>query len=239
MNEVINFFLVSYQRILPLLPPLISLILNLIKNFINGSIQDKKIQENDKINIINSICYDDERGKNNIRNSYIFFKLTHKTAPIHTINLIMNCRDPAEAIYIFSKAPNFIYIDNDKLCKPKSLLFFGKVINIILIVLSLTGFVLGFYLILLLFDPDISTIRNNDSNTWSIIVAITIAFVVILFVLNYIFLKKAILNIELIKRTENFYLNYQERMTASKFQGRITGRMKDRFSKFWGKNRER
>lgn len=88
-----------------------------------------KLEEID-ISILNEMKYYDisspnkidDTGKNNLKNSLIFRKITNKNAPIHIVNLIFNCYDPAEAIYIYSRATKYINFNNDyELEKPQIL----------------------------------------------------------------------------------------------------------------------
>lgn len=136
-------------------------VLKAVSSFVSRKIEDPKKKNIPKpeeldINIFNEIKYYDrfnpnqldESGKNNLKNALIFKKITNKNAPIHTINLIFNCYDPAEAIYIYSRADKYIHFNNNQLEKPQLLEDnMHKHLLSLLIILSISSIITTCFLI--------------------------------------------------------------------------------------------
>jgi uncharacterized membrane protein YqjE len=100
----------------------ISGVVILINNFIKEGIlfTRKKLKDSEQISYITELKYLDTKAIDNCKNSIIFRAITGKQTPIHIVNLIFNCYDPALAIYIYSKAVRYIQFDDKgQLLEPK------------------------------------------------------------------------------------------------------------------------
>jgi hypothetical protein len=100
---------------------LANVIILMINNFVKEGIlfPRRKLSYSERVNLTKEISYDDNKSRNKFTNSLIFSAITGRQTPIHLVNLILNCYDPALATYIYSKAPNYIKFEKDEFEKEK------------------------------------------------------------------------------------------------------------------------
>lgn len=185
-------------------------LLSLIFKFFNDHRKGKyqELDESKKIELIDKIVYEDNQAKNSLKKSLTFRSLTGKTEFIQKIHLIMECHDPAMALYIYSQAPNYIKIEQsasgNKLNPPKSL--YSPWDNLFLSIMSLSGH-LGFlanYMLLTLIVSNTSKSSISASNLLSSIIALSIFFSFTTYSFWY-FIKYSNKEIEILKKTRKFY----------------------------------
>jgi hypothetical protein len=135
-----------FKQVIPvttLALPLISGVVVLLNNFVKEGIffTRKKLKHSEQIEFIKDISYLDEKAKNNCKNSIIFRAITGKQAPVHIVNLIFNCYDPVSAMYIYSKAINYIKFNKKgQLSKPENIQ--GKALISSLYIMLIAAFLL-------------------------------------------------------------------------------------------------
>lgn len=204
-------------------------ILKIINSGILKTIESQREQgipklEDVDINILNEMEYYDisgsgkvdNSGKNNLKNSLIFRKITNKNAPIHIVNLIFNCYDPAEAIYIYARAEKYINFNNhNRLEKPRilerknhkfllNLLFYLALLSLatnILLVILCTQF-------LLIVIKNFEEIQSKSPNSVILILSILLVFTIVAYVstiFSFRMLDDSLSGLRLYKKAINFY----------------------------------
>jgi hypothetical protein len=110
-------------QIIVALVSLANVIILMVNNFVKEGIlfPRRKLSYSERVNLAKEISYDDNKSRNKFTNSLIFSAMTGRQTPNHKVNLILNCYDPALATYIYSKAPNYIKFEEDKLIESKNL----------------------------------------------------------------------------------------------------------------------
>lgn len=182
-----------------------------------------KFEEID-INVFNEMKYYDifnpneldETGKNNLKNSLIFRKITNKSAPIHIVNRIFNCYNPAEAIYIYSRATKYISFNQEGgLEKPKILkVKYHKALLNILLILALTSLAINILLIflctqfLLIVINNFDVIQSAASNSTALILSLLLFFSVVTYVSTFFSLRMlddSLSGLRLYRKATDFY----------------------------------
>ncbi|PZD70493.1 hypothetical protein C1752_11495 [Acaryochloris thomasi RCC1774] len=207
----------SWRVIAAILGAVAAQITKSIVEQIKGSAKENR-KDISKFTLAKEIEYQNTTGVENLRNSLAFTALTQRTAPIHIINLVMNCYDPGEAIYIYSKTPGYIKFNPKKsdlgheLEKPKSIdaAVTAQYIVAFLSILTLVLCLLGIRHFFKFLDPNIikAVIKLPNSEVLSVFIAL-MAFVFSFLVWHSFWLLKiSTQDIQFTKRVKRFYRGY-------------------------------
>jgi hypothetical protein len=191
---------------------LVSAVATLINNIKQGILfAPKRLKDSEQIIYLKEIFYLDEKAKNNYKNSIIFKALAGKQAPIHKVNLILNCYDPYLATYIYSKAVNYIQFENNQLSEPKLVRSRSvKVALYILIALSLSLMLLGYLGLngLGSYHPNASS-NANDLNAIRIFINIFIVLFMIVILFGLWGFNYSLNELSFLAKVRKFYDDYR------------------------------
>jgi hypothetical protein len=178
----------------------------------------KRLQNSQRISDMREISYLDEKAKNNCINSIVFSAETGCQAPIHIVNLMFNCYDPALAMYIYSRAKNYIKFDNDdQLLEPKRirskwiivLIAFMLLTSLSLAIVSLLGVFNGLKIILSLIMSFSKNINSAIYIFLFFVIFFTIVFVITT-VIGFWGFRYSLNEFSFLDKVKKFYENYDQ-----------------------------
>jgi hypothetical protein len=186
----------------------IGTVATLISNFMKEGIlfASKRLKNSELMSCIEKLAYLDDNAKNNCKNSIVFRAMTGKQAPIHEVNLILNCYDPILAMDIYSKADKYIQFDkDDQLSEPDILLDGGlKFMKILFAAMS----VISLFLLALSFSYSLTLIINvpKQGNLFASI--IFLGFSAFSSGIGLVLLKNSLDRFDLLFKAKKFYRDY-------------------------------